>query len=178
LINEVSADYLRRYRGLHQFPVETRADFSARLFNQDLRAYILLQSMQGKYIAKFLGHFTIKFEQRELPEDQSCKVLMLEFLEGRCLEIFPIINLSSLERALIRQNVLDIATSVYEHGIFFPSLSLSNFLVLSADRSLRIFGFSVTYDPDKVPLVGEDKKSHIKRVIERLKFELDDLGYT
>ncbi len=139
---------------------------------------MLLKSMQGKYIAKFLGHFTIKFEQRELPDDQSCKVLMLEFLEGQCLETFPIINLLSLDRVLIRQNVLDITTSIYEHGIFFPSLSLSNFLVLSADRSLRIFGFSVTYDPDEVSLVGEEKESHIKRVMERLKCELDDLGYT
>lgn len=139
---------------------------------------MLLKSMQGKYIAKFLGHFVIKFEQRELPDDQSYKVLILGFLEGQCLETFSVVNLSSLERVRFRQNVLDITTSVYDHGIFFPSLSLSNFLVLTADRSLRIFGFSVTYDPEEIGLVGEEKESHIKRVMERLKFELDDLGYT
>ena len=64
---------------------------------------------------------------------------MVEFLEGQCLETFPIVNLLSLERVLIRQNVLGITTSVYEHGIFSPSLSLSNFLVHSAERSPRIF---------------------------------------
>ena len=131
-----------------------------------------------RYDSGWIVHFIITFEQRELPKDRSCKTLMLELLEGQCLETFPIINLLNHERILIHRNVLDITTSIYEHGIFSPSLSLSNFMMLSADRSLRIFGFSVTYDPDEIGLVSEEKKSHIKRIIEQLKFELVDLGYT
>ena len=100
--------------------------------------------MQGECIACFLGHFSVKLEDRELLEDRVCKVLMLEVLDGKNLRTFPVIKLSSLERTRIREQVLDITMSLYGHGIFFPNISLDKFLLLKADKSLQLFGFSVT----------------------------------
>ena len=115
--------------------------------------------MQGKYITRFLGHFSVEFKDRELLEDRVCKVFMLEVLDGKNPRTFPITKLSSLERTRIREQVFEIATSVYGRGIFFPDISLDKFLLLKADKSLRLFGFSVTYDP------------------ECMKSQLNELGY-
>ena len=132
--------------------------------------------MQGKYISRFLGHFSLKFEDRELLEDRVCKVLMLEVLDGKNLRTFPVIKLSSLERTRIREQVLEIITSVYGHGIFFPDISLDKFL-LKADKSLRLFGFSMTYDPKEFALDNKEREGRVQRTIARMKSRLNELGY-
>ena len=121
--------------------------------------------MQGKYIPCFLGHFSVKFEDRELLEDRVCKVLMLEVLDGKNLRTFPVTKLSSLERTLIREQVLEITTSVYGHGIFFPDISLDKFLLLKADKSIRLFGFSVTYDLEEFGLDTKEREGQVQRTI-------------
>ena len=133
--------------------------------------------MQGKYIARFLGHFSVKFEDRELPEDRVCKVLMLEVLDGKNLRTFPVTKLSSLERTRIREQVLEITTSVYGRGIFFPDISLDKFLLLKADKSLRLFGFSVTYDPEESALDNKEREGRVQRTIASMKSRLNELGY-
>ena len=133
--------------------------------------------MQGKYIARFLGHFSVKFEDRELLEDRVCKVLMLEVLDGKNLRAFPVAKFSSLERTRIREQVLEITTSVYGRGIFFPDISLDKFLLLKADNSLRLFGFSVTYDPEEFALDTKEREGRVQRTIARLKSRLSESGY-
>ena len=110
-------------------------------------------------------------------EDRVCKVLMLEVLDGKNLRTFPVIKLSSLERTRIREQVLDITMSLYGHGIFFPNISLDKFLLLKADKSLRLFGFSVTYDPEEFALDTKEREDRVQRTIARMKSRLNGLGY-
>jgi len=133
--------------------------------------------LQGKYIARFLGHFSVKFEDRELLEDRVCTVLMLEVLHGKNLRTFPVTKLSSLECTHIHEQVLEITTSVYGHGIFFPDISLDKFLLLEVDKSLRLFGFSVTYNPEEFALDIKEREGHVQRTIARMKSRLNELGY-
>ena len=133
--------------------------------------------MQGEYIARFLGHFSVKFEDRELLEDRVCKVLMLEVLHGKNLRTFPVTRLSSLERTRIREQLLEITMSVYGHGIFFPDISLDKFLLLKADKSIRLFGFSVTYDLEEFALDTKEREGQVQRTIARMKSQLKELGY-
>ena len=46
--------------------VESRSACALRRFNGELRAYQVLRSLQGTGIPKFLGHFYVKFLDREL----------------------------------------------------------------------------------------------------------------
>ena len=110
-------------------------------------------------------------------EDRVCKVLMLEVLDGKNLRIFPVTKLSSLERTRIREQVLEITTSVYGRGIFFPDISLDKFLLLKADKSLRLFGFSVTYDPEESALDNKEREGRVQRTIASMKSRLNELGY-
>ena len=99
---------------------------------------------------------------------------MLELLDARILERFPVSKLSALERTRIRQEVFDIVTAVYKHGVYFPNVYLSDFMILNTDRTLRLCGFSWTYDPGESSFSA---KRHIKAAIAGLEWELNALGY-
>jgi hypothetical protein len=134
-----------------------------------------LKSLQGKKIARFLGHFTVLFLERELPEDRKCKVLMLSVLEGKPIEYTPAAKLTKVNPKEVRQQVLDILNTIYQHNIFFPRISLRKFLISDKDPTPKIFGFSVSFDGNKYE--KEDRQDHIMVSLAKIRVKLDHLGY-
>src|SRR5271155_2150971 len=106
-----------------------------------------LKSLQGRHMAKFLGHFTVNFADRELEEDRSVKILMLSVLRGRPLENTPASKLpTTVDPKCVREQVLEILNIIYRHDIFFPQISLRKFLISEEDPVPKLFGFSVSFD--------------------------------
>jgi len=97
-------------------------------------------------MAKFLGHFTVNFADRELEEDKTVKILMLSILHGKSLENTPASKLPTVDPKSVREQVLEILNITYHHDIFFPQISLRKFLISEEDPVPKLFGFSVSYD--------------------------------
>jgi hypothetical protein len=74
--------------------------------------------MQGKTIPKYLGHFTLKFHERELDDDRIFNVLMMEVVDGILLHKLPTKRLLPAERKFIADSALELAREVHEAGIF------------------------------------------------------------
>ena len=157
--------------------MELRSQFSSRQFNNELRAYKVLEHLQGKMIPRFLGYFTLKFPERELLEDRVCNLVMLQVVEGELLKKIPTNRFSSLERADISKSVLEIARTVQEAGVFFGDLGLGKFLCHKTDRSILLFGFSYTYDPESAGITGQRQANQIDGGICGLKWRLEEKGY-
>src|SRR5579859_3491832 len=168
---------VQEIQSFRSLPVETRHSFSKRCFNNELLAYLCLRPLQGHQVPKFIGHWTTSFPDRELAGDRTCDVIILEFLEACRLDKFPIAEIGVNHRQNIRAQILDTATYVHSKNIFFPHLSLSNFIILKNNHSPRMLGFSTTFDPQIYSLTDEEKDLHKKFALQGLQFELDDLGY-
>src|SRR5690348_12562488 len=104
-----------------------------RHFNNELRAYRLLQSIHSNSVARYLGHFDVEFTERELKEDKTCKVLILEMLDARRITRMKATNLTHLQRLDVRNTIVDIVKSLYQNKIYFPTVSLDHFLVMKQD---------------------------------------------
>jgi len=136
-----------------------------------------LKAMQGKEIAKFLGHFTLQFPNRELQEDQSCRVLILEALKGKVLASISAQKLAGDKCRRIREQVLNIVKRVQEHDICFPALYLDKFLVLTENAGVRLFGFGNTFNPKDLYDTPKERELHAKVTIETLEDLLEDMGF-
>ena len=153
-----------------------RSDFSLPLFSSELRAYMSLKSLQGNYMAKFLGHFTVSFMDRELKEDRTVKILMLNVLRGTSLENTPASKLPTVDPKRVREQVLDILDVIYRHDIFFPQISLRKFLISEEDPVPKLFGFSVSFDAKEYG-TAEKRKIHISISLAGIRVSLSHLGY-
>ena len=106
-----------------------------------------------------------------------CDVIILEFLEGSRLDKFPIAEIGVQQRQNIRAQILDTVIYVHSKSIFFPQLSLSNFMVVKTSHSPRLLGFSATFDPQIYSLSDGEKNLHKKFTLQGLQSELDDIRY-
>lgn len=138
----------------------------------------MLQSLHSNYVAKFLGYFDVKFDDRELEEDRNFKVLMLQKLVARRLSRIDHSSLTTTERIAIRNSVIDIIKSMYENDIYFPSIELHHFLLMREDYSVRVCGLGITYNPSENSLSPEERDTYKKRAILRATHELDDSGWS
>lgn len=107
-----------------------------------------LWTLEGKYIPTFLGHFVLQFPSRELPEDRSCRVLILEVLDGQPLSTISLGKLSEDQRTKISNQVTEIVGKVQDKGLEFPVIYLDRFLMLS-NGEVRLFGFGCTFDANE-----------------------------
>ena len=123
----------------------TRGMASESHFQNEFRAYMSLKELQGTEIAEFLGHFTIEFDERELHEDRSCRVMILEQIKGPLLATLPASRLSGDQLCDIRDQVLRIVDIILKKDIYFPVLYLDTFKVTKVDDKLRVKLFSYDY---------------------------------
>ena len=156
---------------------ESRSTSAESHFRNELRAYTQLKAMQGKEIAKFLGHFTLQFPNRELPEDKSCRVLILEAVKGKVLANISAKKFAGDKCRQIREQVLNIVKRVQEDDIYFPVLYLDNFLVSTEYAGVRLFGFGNTFNPNDLYDTPEERELHAKVTIETLEDLLEDMGF-
>ena len=157
--------------------VEPRSAFARRLFDNEVRAYKCLQSLQGVRVPKYLGHFTVNFNDRELAEDRVVNVLMLDVICGRSLKKARN-ELSSLERVRIREQVLEMVMVITQKEIFFPTISARHFLVLNGDNSLRMVAFSNSYHPDQFQLSTNEREEYLQMKLGMTEDMLDNAGYS
>ena len=61
-----------------EFPRWNKGQILRASIQERITAYKLLRNMQAKSIPKYLGHFTIKFYERELDDDRIFNLLMME----------------------------------------------------------------------------------------------------
>ena len=127
-------------------------------------------------MAKFLGHFTVNFADRELEEDRTVKVLMLSILHGTPLENTPATKLPSVDPKRVREQVLEILNVIYRYDIFFPQISLRKFLISEEDPVPKLFGFSVSFDVNEYK-TAEMRQVHINVSLAGIRVSLSHLGY-
>lgn len=156
--------------------VESRSAFARRLFDNELRAYKCLQSLQGVRVPKYLGHFTVNFNERELAEDRVVNVLMLDVICGKSLKKARS-GLSSLERVRIREQVLEMIRFISQKGVFLPTISVRHFLVVNGENSVRMIGFSTSYNPDQFRLSTNEREEYLKMDLGNTEDILDEAGY-
>ena len=156
--------------------VESRSVFARRLFDNELRAYRCRQSLQGVRVPKYLGHFTINFHQRELAEDRVVNVLMLDVIGGKSLKKARN-KLSSLECVRIREQVLEMVRFISQKEVFLPTISARHFIVVNGENSLRMIGFSTSYNPDQFQLSTYERQDYLKMDLAKAESILDETGY-
>lgn len=157
--------------------VEPRSAFARRLFDNELRAYKCLQSLQGVRVPKYLGHFTVNFNERELAEDRVVNVLMLEVICGKSLKKARN-GLSSLERVRIREQILEVIRFISQKEVFLPTISARHFLVVNGENSVRMIGFSTSYNPDQFQLTINEREEYLKMDLGKTEDILDEAGYS
>ena len=156
--------------------VGSRSAFAQRLFDNELRAYQCLRSIQGVHVPKYLGHFTINFNERELAEDRVVNVLMLDVIGGKSLKKARN-ELSPLERIHIRERVFEIVGFISQKKVFLPTISARHFIVVNGENSLRMVGFSTSYNPDQFQLSSYERQEYLKIDLRKIERILDEIGY-
>jgi hypothetical protein len=136
-----------------------------------------LKEIQGKDIATFLGYFTLHFPNRELTEDQSCRVLILEALQGQPLATVSASKLAEDKCRRIREQVIKIVKTVQENGILFPVLYLDKFFLLRDSVEVRLFGFGCTFDPKDLYETENEREDHANLTLAEVEGLLEDYGF-
>jgi len=154
----------------------SRQQYARQLLNNNIRAYNLLKDVQGKRISKFLGYYSLSFNDRELIDDQECPLIMLMPINGTILQKSPAVKFPSLNPQKVRENVLETVDMLHQKNIFFPTLDLCKFLISPSDMNPKAIGFSSSFDGMQYE-TEERRKRHVELCIAMLKDKLDKLGY-
>jgi hypothetical protein len=126
---------------------------------------------------KYLGHFTVNFNERELAEDRVVNVLMLDVICGKSLKKARD-GLSPLERVRIREQVLEMVRFNSQKGVFLPTISARHFLIVNGENSVRMVGFSASYNPDQFQLSTNEREEYLKMDLWNAEDILDEAGYS
>ena len=148
-------------------------------FQNEFRAYMSLKELQGTEIAEFLGHFTMEFDERELHEDRSCRVMILEQIKGPLLATLPASRLSGDQLCDIRDQVLRIVDIVLKKDIYFPVLYLDTFKVTKVDDKIKVklFSFGTTFDPKERYETVTKRDNHARITRETVEDILEGMGF-
>jgi hypothetical protein len=157
----------------------TRGMASESHFQNELQAYMSLKELQGKEIAEFLGHFTLEFDDRELHEDGTCRVMILEQIKGPLLATVPASRLSSDQLSDIRDQVLRIVDIVLNKDIYFPVLYLDTFKITKVDDKIRVmlFSFGTAFDPKERYVMVTKRDNHARITRETVEDILEEMGF-
>lgn len=109
-----------------------------------------------------------------MKEDQTCRVIILELLEGKLLSRIKIREESKRQR--LRQQIVETVTRIYDRNIFFPHITSDMFLIVSADDTPRMFGFAASYDPHEHDRSAEQRRADAKAHLNHVEDMLDELG--
>ena len=120
------------------------------LFRKESEVYQVLEDLQGQFIPKCWGTFYIKFEKRELPEDQFVNTILVQKVDGERLNVFPSASLNSNERRLLAKTITEIVVNLNRHGVFMPTIGPENFVVESPSKVMLIDFLSSQYHGDMV----------------------------
>ena len=154
----------------------SRSVFSLRLFNGELNAYKALKNLQGTSIPRYLGHFTMTFDDRELAEDRVVNVMMLELLDWMSLERAASL-FSDTARRHVREKVLEILSVVYKNGVFLPRITADQFIIAKNDNEPRMLGFSRSFDPSEINLTAKERERYRLLHGAAITQLLDEAGY-
>ena len=144
--------------------MESRQEFSDRLFTSEERAYSALRFVQGHYVAKCFGSFHVKFPERELSLDRLVNGLLLEWLEeGTPLSDVDSNKLENRKRKEMRQTILEITKLVYDKGLYLSDVNFGNFLLLGQIPWMYSFSFAFAPDelePERLPNLNVGSIAH------------------
>jgi hypothetical protein len=161
----------------NEFKCERRSDFTKRAFAAELRALHLLHAIQGLAVPLFYDSFTLEFRNRELPDDRSVHVNMLDHFDAEELSEETAKRLTIEQRQAVRIAVLSLTKRAYEHRIFFPDIGPWNFLVNSKDQ-VQMAGFESSYDPKSYGVDEKAMSAGRSNSIIQVEDMLDSLGYS
>jgi hypothetical protein len=128
-----------------QLTCERRDKFCARAWAAEIRAFTILNTIQGSAIPIFYGHFSVE-KKRELREDRVVRATLLQFVDAEPLsyEISSILSTEGKER--VRQRVMALTKQTMEKKVFFPEIGVWNFLS-DNKGNVRMTGFESSFDP-------------------------------
>jgi RIO-like serine/threonine protein kinase len=130
-----------------------------------------LNDIQGKGVAKMLGHFKVVVFDREFD------VLVLDYINCDRLDKVKSATFSPNERKNIRDSIIDTVKHVYSKNIFFPNIFASNFFVERDSHCLYISGFSSTVGPSTHSLAREETHTRAARDVATVERIIDQWGY-
>jgi hypothetical protein len=140
----------------------------------EIQTYFSLKILQES-IANCYGSYYTIFPDRDLEDDRTVNILLLEYLEGMELEtVDPLSTFPSKERRFAK-NILDIAKGMYANDVYCR-LELSNFRIPSKNHRSRIHCFSLALGTNE-PGDGQRIKFR-KRELAILEYDLDYMGFS
>jgi hypothetical protein len=104
-------------------------------------------------------------------------VLMLAVICGKSLKKARN-GLTSLERVRIREQVLEMVRFITRKEVFLPTISARHFLIVDGENSVRMVGFSTSYNPDQFHLSTNEREGYLKMELGMTEDMLDRAGYS
>jgi hypothetical protein len=104
----------------------SRQQYALQLFNNIIRAYDLLKDVQGKRKSRFLGCYSVSFNDRELIDDQECPLIMLMPIKGNVLQKSPAVKFPSLNPQKVRDYVLETVDMLHQKTYSSPPSTFAN----------------------------------------------------
>lgn len=104
----------------------SRQHYDLQLLNNNIGAYDLLKDVQGKRISKFLGCYSVPFNDRELIDDQECPLIMLMPIKGNVLQKSPAVKFPSLNLQMVRDNVHETVDMLDQKTYSSPPSTFAN----------------------------------------------------
>ena len=93
-----------------------------------------MKDFQGDAIPKCYGGYTVNFEDRELHEDKSVNVILVERIRGKRLDSIQVWESTDVQKQ-------DIMEKLNGQGILLPYVAAEQFILQNHSRKVFVTGF-------------------------------------
>jgi hypothetical protein len=148
-----------------------------RAFSAELRALQILEPLQGHMVPKLVGDYHVEFAGRELPDDRSVSVRVLEDYFGNELDRALVAEFSGSKKKYVREQASRIVERMYQGKVFLPDIESWNFIIGEGDvPAVILTGLEASFDPKVHAETAEDTESSVRNAIRRVEGMLEELG--
>ena len=92
-------------------------------------------------IPKCYGGYTVKFEDRELDEDKSVNVILVERIRGKRLNEIQVWESTDVQKQEIWNQMQDIMEKLNGQGILLPYVAAEQFILQNHSRKVFVTDF-------------------------------------
>jgi hypothetical protein len=102
---------------------------------------VKLKDFQGDVIPKCYGRYTVNFEDRELHEDKSVNVILVERIGGKRLNEIQVWESTDVQKQEIWNQMQGIMEKLNGQGILLPYVAAEQFILQNHSRNVFITDF-------------------------------------
>ena len=144
-----------------QLQLESRSKFVRFTYEREASDYAKLKDFQGDAIPKCYGGYTVNFEDRELHEDKSVNVILVERIRGKRLNEIQVWETTDLQKQQIWNQMQGIMEKLNGQGILLPYVDAEQFILQNHSRKVFITDFIASIHGGKemrVTKYGQNEK--------------------